>query len=415
MGTKAFHGNEMPKFEQKFLTPGRYPDGDGFIDLTTEDLAEYVEGTREMLAGGLGVQVIKKHALAGSDEGGAQDGKPESEDGIGWLEDVVQGSDGAVTAIYDVPLKADAERFGKVDRFTSAELRRSHTDGKGRKYGKHFAHISLTPRPRDPDQGAIKPVESAQFCYQFSLDDRVDPMPISKQAKEKSKRAAAKKLADAKKAKQFSDHTDDGKLEKVDKDEDNTDHEDDKDIAAKIGMVKEMLAVIGVEIPADSDDPVSFLDQLIGALSAMADTGGKEEAAELEEVSPEVAQFQNQINSLKGQLNQANREKLAGLIASAKLPPALAEPLLKRANAVQFSDDGRQRAILTVSEVVDLFTAAIPENLQFSEDGQPVIADHPKVGYFDPPTEDGQLSPEAGAAESKAMLAELGVPVKETA
>lgn len=403
----------MPKFKQKILTPGRYPKGDDFQDLTPEDLAEYVEGTREMLSGGLGVQVIKKHALPGSDEGGAQDSKPESKDGIGWLTDIVQGSDGSVTATFDVPLKADAERIKKkVDRFTSVETRHSHTDGKGRKFGKHFAHLALTPRPRDPDQGEIVAVDSEQFCYQFSLDDRVDPMPISKQAKEKAKREAAKKLAAAKKAKQFAEHENGAKEVKEKKEgKNNTGHENGEDISGKIAQVKEMLSAIGVEIPADSDDPISFLDQLIGALSAMAEAT-PENKENLEEVSPEITQFTEQINALKGQLNAANREKLAAMIEAAKLPPALADPLLIRARAVQFSDNGTQKAILTVAEVVELFAGAIPENLQFSEDGQPIIADHPKPGYFDPPTENGQLSAEAGAAEAKAMLEEMGTPVK---
>lgn len=391
----------MPKFKQKILTPGRYPHGDDFLDLTPEDLAEYVEGTREMLAGGLGVQVIKKHALLGSDEGSAQDSQPESKDGIGWLTDIAQGSDGAVEATFNVPLKEDAERIRKkVDRFTSAELRHSHKDGKGRKFGKHFAHLALTPRPRDPDQGEIVAVDSEQFCYQFSLDDRVDPMPKKK----------TKKKTSSKKPVQFAGHEDENEEKEV-KDDDNTDHEDEGDIAGKAAQVKEMLSAIGVDIPADASDLGSFLDQLIGALSAMQETPVAE-TEELEEVSPEITQFTEQINALKGQLNAANREKLAAMIESAKLPPALADPLLIRAKAVQFSDNGTQKAILTVAEVVDLFTGAIPENLQFSEDGQPIIAEHPKPGYFDPPTENGQLSAEAGAAEAKAMLEEMGTPVK---
>lgn len=195
----------MPElFEQTFLLPARYRVAPGeFRDFSDSDIKEYVENTRKMLAGGLSVPVFPEHAPPGSPEGGPQfaerEGKkiPEHvaqhlmqrgiqpvqfEDAlknVGWLSDIrwnPQTGAGWYAVEITNPEYANGIKNGSI-RFSSPEFREGYTDGLGRNFGRTIAHIALTPRPRSPLQGHLKPVQmgEGQGVFQFGLVDCIEP------------------------------------------------------------------------------------------------------------------------------------------------------------------------------------------------------------------------------------------------
>ena len=157
------------------MSPGTYRVGDKMRTVTADDLAEYMAGTVAALDAGLSIPVLSRHAKMGSDEGGPQFSRDDSSavDGVGWLIDMKQETDGSLVHTIDV---TDPEHLKSIDngsiRFTSPEFCENYTDGKGRKFGGMIRHTAFTPTPRNPDQGEFTPEAAAQFS-QFSMDDFV--------------------------------------------------------------------------------------------------------------------------------------------------------------------------------------------------------------------------------------------------
>ena len=167
----------MPLFEQTFLQPGTYRVGPGrYRRFSAADLREYMDGTLRAMRAGITVPIFSEHPLPGSDEGAPRQFSQSVQFAdaireVGELRDLKQKPDGSVVQICEIksPEHAKAIRNNCV-RWTSPEMRESYEDGKGRKFGRIFAHFALTPNPRNPDQTPLKQVAGAT---QFSLDDLI--------------------------------------------------------------------------------------------------------------------------------------------------------------------------------------------------------------------------------------------------
>lgn len=166
----------VKRVSQVFMKPGRYavgrnPDGSlVYHTVTRQEIADYVTGTKQLLAAGFAPPVLFEHADPGSDEGAPKSRRDEKADlirhGAGWLADVAIGDDGAASYVLDV---TDSEAARKIDegsiKFTSPEFRSAWIDGAGNVHRNIWSHVALVHRPKNADQSPLVEVR------QFSLED----------------------------------------------------------------------------------------------------------------------------------------------------------------------------------------------------------------------------------------------------
>lgn len=173
----------MPIFKHTFLKAGTYRVGPNeYRTFSPDELCEYVENTKAMMAQGLDVPVLSEHAPPGSLEGGpVQHQFADALKTAGWVKDLAfEPATGEAVAFYEItsPQYAAAISNGSI-RYTSPELREHYVDGLGREHGKTFAHFALTAKPRNPAQTRLSE-DSQQFALQFSIWDEVKTKPADR-------------------------------------------------------------------------------------------------------------------------------------------------------------------------------------------------------------------------------------------
>lgn len=406
----------MPIFEQVILTPGRYHIGHGrYKDLTKQDLEEYVQGTQEILDAGIDISVPSEHPLPLSAEGSpveSHDEAPQFADAIknaGWLRGIRINSDGAVTAQYDITSEAYAKAIReKSIKYSSPELREEWESGTGKRFKRHFSHFALTPKPRNDEQ------EPLEECAQFSLTELDATKSTRSEIKgllknlgvntpssvkhlglkdeELEDTATLLTQAVALNGMQFAEVTDpkdqnkdsmnEGSNPSSTSDNSNPDMPPAANNGDMNAAIIAHLSELGVELPSDYDLANDDFKVLLAALKTASAAKRKHEEDEQkeertptqieEEPMPAGSQFSDEaqavIEQQRAQLAAYHKERLDSTVTSCRVP-GIAKALKERLDTVQFSESGEEEPTLTVSQVVELVNAAIPEALTFSDDG----------------------------------------------
>lgn len=371
----------MARFRQAFFKPGRYHVGGGvFKDFTADDVRAYINGTRKLLKeSGLGVAVIAEHADPGSEEGAPRSRRDERADmvrnTVGWLEDLAVGDDGTAYHVLNI---ADAEEAKKMAsglrRFTSPELRRSFTDGKGATYENIISHVALTNRPRNSDQTAFVPVTD-DAALQFSLED-FSESDVAK----KPQAAEVVQLSDDEKEK--PDGPPDEQTEESPSEAVETPAEEEKpetpEARSAIEQLVSLLDQMGLKLGTDTDK-ANIVERLtVAVLTKLAHEQQSEEEEEVEAKPGEalvedkpplqfsLGDLDNCPNKLLAKVIRQDHDKLKTTLD--KFPPVLRDALLAKEEIHQFSAEGDRLPLLTVSEVAGMIEDAFPEGfgLQFS-------------------------------------------------
>lgn len=377
----------MPTFKQTFLRPGRYHLGGGlFRDVTREDIAGYIGGTKALLASGNGVPILFEHAAPGSADGApvqlstARDRRAaQVKHGAGWLKSVEQDKDGNAVHVLDVRDKTAAKglKNGTI-KFTSPELRENWTDGKGRSFAKIISHVALTHKPRNPDQSAITEVASGTpaAALQFSL---ADWQQFSDDDEEVNDGGPDGRTP-------APDSPDDGQAENPD-----APKSEDEDAAtiAQFQALLEHLAADGLDLTSDTTPETLVRDLLIAyktktAMKAMADEDDDEdddlddddkpdEAPVSEEKPPvqfSLADVDDPATNIPRLLGLVMRGRHDQLVAQAtagqrdgQFPPALVTRLTDLAGSMQFSAEADEQAALSVGDVVTMLRETLPKQV----------------------------------------------------
>jgi hypothetical protein len=398
----------MPIFEQVILTPNRYHIGGGrFRDLTKDDLAEYVQGTQEILDSGIRISVPSEHPLPGTPEGAPiEEESPQFADAIrnaGWLKTIRQEKDGSVVAQYEITSSqyADAIRDGSI-KYSSPELREGWLTGTGKKFGRCFTHFALTPKPRNDEQEPLE--EVAQFSLAEivptsktkqkvramlgSLGVKVPRGPIDLDSSELEQTADTLAKAVALSGVQFAEvapkskQGSDGPPQNPEQSQ--VDENPDMPTPTSNSGVNEAiiahLSELGVELPSDFDLAEDFR-VLLAALktASAAQRKSEEEKQEDEKSTPNIeeepmpagSQFSEEVKQTIAKkdelLAKYQRNELKGAVESCRLPGA-GRKLAEKLETVQFSDEGQEEPTLTITEVVALINEAIPETMTFAAD-----------------------------------------------
>lgn len=341
-------------------------------DYPVERLQAYADETNRAIKAGLPVPLVDVHCDV--------DDPRSALNNRGWVKELFV-EDGWLGYELDVTddHAAVAIKNGSI-KFTSPEFRESRKYNHIGLVGPHVRHVALTHKPRNPKQGPFEIV--GEGIARFSLDEE--------------------DMADE------NDDKTEEKTEDVDTSSEMTNPDmpkDDKGNQVMEAIVAQLDAV-GICVPADwSFESEGAADILLAALKtcqaakAAAEPEQKEDSEKAPEVTesqtpvafsedelakypPEIAAALRERDALKAQAVQFSEEK-AGIkrkdatsLVESKLAnvPALRSKLLERLSAVQFSESGEQ-ATLTISEAAEMFAAALPPNLQFSEEGV-TVADH---------------------------------------
>lgn len=401
-------------FKQIFFKPGRYHVGGGrFRNITADDVADYVRGTQELLGYGHRVPLLYEHAAAGSSEGApvqlstlTQSKRDEAAEqvkhGAGWLNRVWLNEKGEAAHELEVtdPEAAKKLKEGSI-KFTSPELRESFIDGKGRTFNRVFAHIALTHRPRNLDQSPIEETPEAQEvgASQFSLADW-EPVQFSDMDEETG--------LNAKPADEAPDNPD--------LPQDNTPAHDEQQFQAVLQLLKDHA---GVDLPNDTtaENFVPYLLTGLKTLAAVKEKQAQESAAKegsddpddqvIEEKPPMqfsladvnegkveskllAAVMRNSHGSLVGRLDARGKE--------GTFPPALIKALKSKAETMQFSEEGDEQIMLSLSDVVDIIDQGMPKGTfsalsadQFSNATEEAAPENLR-------TPDGDVTPEQARA-----------------
>lgn len=394
----------MPTFEQASLKPGRYHLGSGiYRDLSSQDIARFVSGTKKLLADGHGVPVLFEHAPPGSADGAPQqfsstDPRDRRADqvrhGAGWLKGIKLASDGAAVCTLEAtdPKAVEGLRNGSI-RFTSPELRPNWTDGKGRTYANLISHLALTHRPRNSEQAAMREVASGDLAeaVQFSLADW-EPIQMADDDSEKSEPGDA------------------GEKPKSSENPDIPAQHADPMFQAAVAQLKECC---GVDLASDTT-PDTFFRDLVTALKTMAAAKEKFEAeqqAKEPEENPDAPLTEDRppmqfsladveggkvANKLLGRVIRDSHatvaRKLDELVDRSQVTPALRDSLLKRKGILQFSAEGDELPTFTLAEVVDLLADNTIEGMAWTKDHQFSAEDHPEGDAWR--NGQGDISPE---------------------
>lgn len=401
----------MAKFTQQFFQPGWWNVGGKPMRFTKGELSDRCDNTDTFIqanpAGG--VPIFPKHPTAGSIEGGPRLADRDARDCLGWVDSTRIDAAGKCHVTYDIQ---DAKTIQGINngsiRFSSPEFSASdHVDAKGRNYGRIFRHFSMTPAPRNREQGQITPMQFSEGCIQFSEDDFMGT--TKKAAQEKAAQFAddefKKKANETAEVAEAIDETVDESVdtspvtpnadEQPTNDTEVTDAGGHPDQQALNALTLRIQEEMGIELPENAD-AIAVLTAILNMAKAK-----REAAAELSgdlEITeePNVAQFSEEANAmidaLKDQCSTLKAEKavsqhaknLAAVNASietAKIPKRLKSRLVERANALQFSEDGQEEPTLTIKEALALYEECFPKSLQFSEDDVEDV-EHPDGDNF---------------------------------
>lgn len=390
------------KYRQNDLKPGVYRVGKKFLELTQEDLGSIARNTQAMLAAGVHVPLLPSHTKPGADNGVPQFSRSNADarSNCGWMTGVEQLEDGSISPTIEVTDEKSQKGIedGSI-KFTSPDIH-EFTDGKGRNWGTVFRHLAFTPTPRNPDQGPFE-------ALQLSLDDlTVEP--------DAAKKAVRRPIVIAA---QFAEDDMSGKGKDTDKDMGSIETPSNPDIVNDTTNLKSKteafvanMSTLGVELPSDFcfDDLENALDIISTgvktATKAKVEADAKDNSADDEDMPPlteerppvgaqfseddlamnaQLEQMQRKIDAQQKQLIARCRADLAGKVGRSTLPPGLKKKLSEHVGAVQFSEDGDEEPVFTLSEVEEMFREALPKGMQFSEDGTPVEAPHPDGdGFF---------------------------------
>lgn len=368
------------KVKQKFLQPGRFHVGGGkFHDLTKQEIAEYVAGTRELIKAGYSPPVLFEHAGKGDAEGSPRQNRADQvRNGAGWLTDVEIDQDGAAFHVLDITDPTAEQKIrDKSIKFTSPELRPIWTDGRGHVFEHTIAHVALTHSPRNIEQSEFMPAAAAM---QFSLADW-EPIQMG-----------LEELTDEKVDKtEALDGSPESPSEPSETEPENPDMpetEADGEQARKIESILAYLSEFGVELPADTAccDICVILDRVQTGLMSAAAAIKKNKIADEPETSDEpgddagdpppvveqsgmvqysLAQISKHENKLLRKVVLANKsaleQKLAGMVSKSKLTPAARDTLLSIGGAMQFSADGDFVAALSIDQVAAVLDNCLPE------------------------------------------------------
>ncbi len=421
MTVAAFPFGLVPVFEQTFLKPGRYFVGRNaagekqYLDLTPEQIRDYAEGTRGLIAAGYRPPVLLEHAAPNTVDGApvlTRDAKAAAvKHGVGWLRDVKVGEDGTAIHTFDVRDKAVAEQIksGAI-QFTSPELRPAWTDGKGRDHRNIIAHVALTHRPRNPDQSQPVEVAEAAPALQFSLADFEGPI----------------QLADDDDPGPDKEKSDDPPA--ADPPAENPDAPADSNQESKFQAVLEQIkAQFGLDLVSDTT-PENFYDHFLTALKTMAAVKAKadgEAAADSEdEEGPNPDSPGDDITEDRGPMQfslgdfeadtfadkllarvvKQDHERRVGRLNSMvgdQITSRLRGRLLDGQNAMQFSADGEAQPHFTLDQVIDILADSMPHGSAWGQDDPTQFSaeEHPSgADYFLPPKDQQELT-EAQADE----------------
>ncbi len=396
------------KVKQVFLKPGTYKPGGKKhrVTLTADEIRQYVEGTRQVLAAGYQPPVLFGHAPILSEEGAPKSRDQKADEvkhGAGWLEDLEIGEDGAASYVLDITDSEAARKFNEGSiRFTSPELRRVWKDGQGNLFQNVISHVALTHKPVNIDQGAVEQSEALQF----SLDDLESGM-----------------ADDDDKPKEGDDTPAESESKPDNPDMPEGSNESDTQRAQRLEAIIGHLDELGVAMPADTAqaDIDVILDRLLTALMSAAAAKKKAEpetpAETPEDPPPPVVEQQgamqyslDDIDSLENKLlakvirgeHASLVAKLSGMVGKNKLTEAARDQLLALDGAMQFSTDGEFVPTLSINRVVDLLDECLPDGMALTQEqiiSQFAIEEHPDEKHY---KKDGMLT----EAEAKRFVDE---------
>lgn len=373
------------------------------VTYSADDLREYADSTNAMLAAGVSVPLLKKHAPLGADD--HETNNASATDGAGWLKRIKRVAGGALAAILDVTDTDAAKGIANGSiKFTSPELREGYEDGKGRRFNRIFRHFALTPTPRNPDQGAFKAATAFAEAIQFSLGDYEDTMTTAAQFMDDDKA-----VDDAESAPVID--VDD--VESVDTPETGPDPAE---------VAQHVIEMYGVKIPDGSDmsTPDGWLHLLIALMNKKQDGDGGvtpppdpmagdtavpppqtstepqqfDEAnmtpverallAKLRAAEKQNAQFSEHMAAeRKAQATakaKARRGEVEATIKASKVAPATRKKLLDLLSTAQFAESV-ELPTMTIGAVLRLIESTIPPGLRFSE-GDTKSEEHPNADFM---------------------------------
>lgn len=178
----------MPKtFRKDLLKVGTYRVNGKAVSITLDDLKAYHDTAKRMRdVGGYQPPVILEHAELLSEQGAprsTRSGKAAKvKHQIGWLNGTELKGDRLVGLLNIT----DSEAARKIDegthRYVSPELRKAWTDGKGRDYSQVLAHVALTPKPVNSDQESFEPATALGLQLSLADYEPTDPLAASVQA-----------------------------------------------------------------------------------------------------------------------------------------------------------------------------------------------------------------------------------------
>ncbi|HVX15953.1 MAG TPA: hypothetical protein VHC22_32515 [Pirellulales bacterium] len=382
--------------------PGRYHiGGDLFRTITGDDIADYVRGTRELLAAGYSIPILFEHAPPGSKEGapiqlsGATERSKRDErahqvrHGAGWLKGLELTDDNELSLTLEAtdPDAARGLKNGSI-RFVSPEFRERFKGSEGREFGRSIAHVALTHTPRNPKQSPI--------AWQCSLADwgpfQASAEEDDTEADDNDPPATGENIAE-----QVSDGdatagpemTDTGN-EKANGDMPTTKQPNGSDNPHLVSAL-EHLKLRGIALPEDTDSE-TFIRDLLTALKTLAakeeldraaaaeqtdvdENDGTQEYAgqgtptnqdEMVEEKPPIQFSLADVESgactnrlLGAVIRGAHRDavgQIDELYKSGRITPNVARRLRERSDALQFSADGEEsdECKLSLAEVLDI-------------------------------------------------------------
>jgi len=411
-------------FQQAFLKPGTYKVNGKRRPYTAEKLARYAEGTNKAIKAGVPIPVFDRHAPAGDDTGYpdlvGDTSAPNGLSVVGWVKEIVRGSDGAIGHKIEAtnPVFAEAVKNGSV-KFVSPEFRENYESADGSFAGPMIRHLAVTGLPRSGNQTPLE-IEAGQFsenAVQFSLDDLEDEIDPEGD----------------------DDEMPDEEPEETDVTPPaNPDLVNNDGAAQKCAACVAFLSKLGVELPADYDfSGGPTLDVLLAALKTAAaakdraEVEAPKEEPNTTEAPAGVMFSEDEISAvppaLRAKLEAQNKaaaqfaeERIKARIAKASetlrsvwLPPRMRAALEAPLTAAQFSEMPRGRQVAALEQAAAtaaLFAENLPPALRFDEqDTKP--ATEPHKDFFSPPRKPGE---KVDAEEAKAINDEWDAAVGRT-
>ena len=403
----------MAKFTQQFFQPGWWNVSGKPMRFTKGELSDRCDNTEAFIqanpAGG--VPIFPKHPAVGSVEGGPRLADRDARDCLGWVESTKIDGEGKCHVTYDIRDQATITGINNgTIRFSSPEFSAGdHCDAKGRNYGKIFRHFSMTPAPRNREQGKIESAQFSEDCIQFSEDDFMGKTKADVDEKAaqfaddelKKKQSVVDAIDKAADTEEAAEPEPESPIPTRNADElptNDTEVEVDgehTDQQTLNGLTLQIQEIMGIVLPENAD-AVAVLTAIVN--KAKAD---KEAAAalsgELEvEEEPSVAQFSEEGQAIVDALREENvalkakgaaeslvkhRASVTAAIATARIPKRMKSRLSERANALQFAEGGEEEPTLTIKQAIALFEEGIPSSIQFAEEDVAEV-DHPEGEAF---------------------------------